>query len=525
MSPATVAEFQSEIGARMGRGDFAGAQAAAAICRAEWPSHSAGWLLGSIAALLADEKETAYALIDACLIANPRDVQCLIQKAECLMALGRRTDASLAAAAAGDCAGSNPAALDAVGEFLVLAREHPRALEIYERAVAAAPCDASILAKRAAVHTYLGHFDRAEADFARLLAISPFDAEALRAAADLRRQTRDANRIDAMQAALAAAPPGGDDAVRLNFGLAKSYEDLGEYESSWRHLEAGNRIERARIQYHAETDRLAIEAIVRAFPAAEAADRDGTSDSPIFIVGLPRTGTTLVERILGSHSAVYSAGELSALSEAIGCCIDRASALKPRDWIEYAGVLGELDGASLRREYLLRSQARRGDRPRFSDKQPLNFLYCGLIFRAFPNARIVHLTRHPLATCYAIYKTLFGGTYPFAYDLAELGEFYLNYRKLMTHWHRVLPGRILDVAYEDVVTAQRATTERMLAYLDLPFEQGCLDFHLNPAPVATASTVQVRQRLYDSSLNQWQNHAAPLEPLRARFQSAGIRID
>jgi len=520
-----VADFEFEIGARLGRGDFAGAQAAAAICRGEWPSHPAGWLLGSIAALLAGEKETALALVDQCLGMNPRDVRCLIQKTECLMALGRRNDALSAAAAAGECAGPNAAALDAVGEFLVLAREHTRALEIYDRAVAAAPSDPSVLAKRAAVHTYLGHFDRAEADLARVLAISPFDAEAMRAAADLRRQTRDANRISDMHAALAAAPPGAEDAARLNFGLAKSYEDLGEYESSWRHLEAGNRIERARLQYHAETDRAAIEAIIRAFPSAEPAKPGGASESPIFIVGLPRTGTTLVERIIGSHSAVYSAGELSALSEAIGCCIDRASTAKPRNWIEYAEALGELDGASIRSEYLLQSQARRGELPRFSDKQPLNFLYCGLIFRAFPNARVVHLTRHPLATCYAIYKTLFRGTYPFAYDLAELGEFYVNYRKLMAHWHSVLPGRMLDVAYEEVVRAQRPTTERMLAYLDLPFEEGCLDFHLNPAPVATASTVQVRQPLYDSSLIQWRHYIAQLAPLRARLESAGISID
>ena len=155
----------------------------------------------------------------------------------------------------------------------------------------------------------------------------------------------------------------------------------------------------------------------------------------------------------------------------------------------------------------------------------MNFYYCALILRAFPKARIVHLTRHPLAACYAIFKTRFRNAYPFSYDLDELGNFYIGYRKLMAHWHQVLPGRILDIAYEDVVTAQKATTQRLLEYLELPFEEACLSFHMNQAPTRTASSVQVRQPLYQSSLQQWQNFAAQLSPLRARLEAAGIPID
>jgi len=145
--------------------------------------------------------------------------------------------------------------------------------------------------------------------------------------------------------------------------------------------------------------------------------------------------------------------------------------------------------------------------------------------RAFPNSRIVHLTRQPLATCYAIYKTRFQGTFPFAYDLTELGDFYIGYRKLMAHWHRVLPGRVLDVAYEDIVTAQEPTTRRLLEYLELPFEDACLDFHLNPDATTTASSAQVRQPLYDSSLLQWRHYAAELDGLRAHLEAAGIAVD
>jgi hypothetical protein len=177
------------------------------------------------------------------------------------------------------------------------------------------------------------------------------------------------------------------------------------------------------------------------------------------------------------------------------------------------------------REYLARSRAKRGDRPRFSDKAPANFYYCGIIFRAFPNARIVHVTRHPLAACYAIYKTRFNGGFAFSYDLGELADYYIGYRQLMDHWHRVLPGRILNVAYEEVVNAQEATTRRLLDYLDLSFETACLDFHLNPTPTSTPSSVQVRQPLYTSSVEQWRHYAEELAPLRDRLVRAGIVLD
>jgi tetratricopeptide (TPR) repeat protein len=523
MNTPTLVEFEAEIGARMARGEFVGAAAAAAACRSAWPSERSGWLLGSIAMLLDDKKESALALADEWLEAHPQDVQCLLQRAECLIAVGDRSGALAAAETAGAQAGGLAPALDAVGEFLVFAREHSRALDIYDRAVAAAPRDASILAKRAVVHRFLGNFELAARDHEAVLTLTPLDAEALKGLAELREQTPERNCVVAMQAALAAAPAQSKEAATLHFGLAKSYEDLGDYSASWRHLTAGNRLERAQLTYDPNTDRAAIERIIEGFSELETVRPDTTGERPIFILGLPRTGTTLVERIIGSHSAVYSAGELSALPEAIGGTMQRTTGVST--WLDYAEALGGLDGESIAREYLVRCQTRRGHQPRFSDKQPTNFYYCALILRAFPNARIVHLTRHPLATCYAIYKTRFHRAYPFAYDLTELGDFYIGYRKLMAHWHRVLPGRLLDVAYEDMVIAQELTTRRLLDYLELPFEDACLDFHLNPDATATASSVQVRQPLYDSSLLKWQHYAAQLDPLRAQLEAAGIAVD
>ncbi len=526
MSAPTVAQFQREIGARLGRGDVSGAAQAAASCREAWPADRTGWLFGSIAALLEDRKDTALALIERRLAAHADDIECLLQRAECLLALGRGAEA-LASADAAAASASTPGTLDAVGDFLTHAGEHRRSLAVYDRALVASPDDPTLRAKRADVHRFLGNFELAAGDFEAALATLPGSPQALKGLVELRRQTPERNAVPALMAALATVPADSAEAALLHFGLAKSHEDLGDSAATWRHLSAANRIERGRIQYDSATDRAVIDRVIAAFPHIEAPGPDTTGERPVFIVGLPRTGTTLIDRIIGSHSQVHSAGELSAMSEAVDAVLRRATPagteFAPTEDGLTAALRG-IDGAQLAAEYLARARGRRGERPRFTDKLPANFLHCALILRAFPNAHIVHVTRHPLATCLAIFSTRFDGTYPFAYDLGEIAEFYIAYHRLMAHWRRVLPERILDVAYEDVVTAFEPTTRRLLDHLGLPFEAACLEFHLNPAPVITKSAVQVRQPLYDTSLDRWQRYASELAPLRARLEAAGIPI-
>jgi tetratricopeptide (TPR) repeat protein len=524
-SSPTLPEFEHRIGSSMANGDLAGAAAAAAQCRAAWPAHPAGWLLGSIVALLAEDKPAALSLIEERLLQDPRNVQCLVQKAECLLALGQRVAAFAAADAAAAAAPAIPAVLDAIAEFLIHAGEHERALKLYDRAVAATPREPTVRAKRAIVHRFLGNFEKAAADYEAVLEVKPAAPKILKGLAELRRQSSERNSIPAMKAALAAAPEGSTDAAILHFGLAKSYEDLSDHAASWRHLTAANRSERARIEYDPDRDREVFEQIIAGFPAVEPVAGDVSGERPIFIVGVPRTGTTLVERIVSGHSQVHPGGEMTAMPEAIMITAERRVDPSLPGWRGYAAMLGELDPQAVAREYLSLARRSRGDRPRFTDKQLTNFLYCGLILRAFPNAGIVHVTRHPLAACFAIYRTRFNGSYPFAYDLTEIADFYVGYHRVMAHWHRILPGRILDLPYEEVVTSLEPTTRRLLEHLGLPFEPACLEFHRNPAPVITTSSVQVRQPLYDSSLHSWQHYAAELAPVRERLEAAGIRVD
>lgn len=526
MRARTLGELQNEVAVHLSRGDFAAASASAAQCRADSPDTAAGWLLGSFAALFGQRKAEALALVEQYLAVNPRHFECLLQRTECLFAIGRREDALAAAGLAADAGAAAAAALDAVGEALVNAGEHGPARDLYDRALKVAPDDVTILGKRAVLNVFLGDFDAAGADYDRVLQLSPTDPHALKGRAELARQTADNNAIAAMNAALARLPADSYEAATVHFALAKSHDDLGDHAASWRHLSIANRLDRRRVSYDRAQDVATIERIIQGFAQVQAITPDFTGESPIFIVGLPRTGTTLTDRILSSHSLVSSGGEPPALADAITAAVDRRAPPGALNWLDFAAALPSLDGPGIAADYLLRMQARRGDRPRFTDKQPANFFYCGVIFRAFPNARIVHVTRHPLAACYAIYKARFRDrAYAFSYDLDELGVFYVAYRRLMSHWHSVLPGRILDLAYEDIVTALEPTTRRLLDYAGLPFEPACLEFHLNPASTGTASAVQVRRPLYESSLQEWRHYEAQLAPLAARLRAAGIAVD
>ncbi len=520
----SLADYQRQFASHMARADWPKAAETAAACRLRFPESPIGWLLGSFVALSANDKAQALALADGGLAVAASDFQCQLQRAESLLALGRRPEAVQAADSAAHSQRDIPAALDAVGTFLVHASEHERALAMYDQAVALAPTERRLRARRAMVLRYLGHFDRAKLDYDTILASNPNDAEALKARGELRLLQPDHTSIVEMEAALATQTD-PEQNIALHFALAKAYGDNGDHPTSWRHLSAGNNLQRTQLRYDTQQDREIFERIMAGFPTVESAHADTTGESPIFILGLPRSGTTLVERILGSHSQVHAAGELAALSSAVGAAINDIQPMEQLDWVDFANLLGRAEGKTIAQGYLTEARAWRGTRPRFIDKQPTNFFYCGLILRAFPKARIVHLTRHPLAATYAIYKTRFRRTYPFSYDLVELADFIIGYRRLMAHWHQVLPGRILDVAYEDMVQSQEPSTRRLLDHCDLTFEDACLQFHKNPAASTTASAVQVRQPIYDSSLHEWRHHAEALRPARARFEAAGISVD
>jgi hypothetical protein len=327
-----------------------------------------------------------------------------------------------------------------------------------------------------------------------------------------------------LERALAVGPGSWQYQVPIRYALAKEHEDLADYAASWRHLSAGAALRRRHLKYDLRTDLATINWITQAYPADSTFAGGFQSAEPIFILGMPRTGSTLVDRIVGSHTDVFSAGELPDFAAALVSAVQRRlGRVPPRQ--ELVAASATIDFAAVGADYLRRTRPRTGRTRHFTDKLPLNYLYCGLIARALPGARIVHVTRHPLANCYAMFKVLFDQGYPFSYDLGELAEYYLGYRRLMAHWHAALPGRIIDIAYEDLVADSAAEAPRLLQALGLAWQPACLEFHKNPAPVATASAAQVRRPIYGTAVSAWRHFERELAPLAARLRVAGVHLE
>lgn len=415
-------------------------------------------------------------------------------------------------------AGEDPTTWRRLCEFHTHLGQHAAAERAARRLVSLRPDDTDARYALASALIAVGLLEEAEMLLDDLIQRAPSDGDAYYNRATLRRQTQERNHLEQLQRALSAA---GDTAARvpLHFAMAKELEDLGSYEVSFEHVAAGAAHRRRMLSYRVENDERAIDQIMQSF-GAEWARRPAAGHEqagPIFIVGLPRSGTTLVERILGRHSKVASVGEVNDLALAV-----MRAAGPSADKSQLIELAAQADLARLGRSYWSAICGYGHVEPFVIDKTPLNFLYLGLIRRALPAARIVHLRRHPLASGYAMFRTLFRMGYPFSYDQRDLARYLIAYHRLMEHWRRTFPGQFLDVDYEALVDDQEATTRRLVDFCALPWDEACLSFHEDPRPSATASAAQVRQPLYRHARDQWRHYARQLQPLAAALEQARI---
>jgi tetratricopeptide (TPR) repeat protein len=394
---------------------------------------------------------------------------------------------------------------------LGVAGRHEEAIAAYRRALELAPQKAAAMCGMAHHLKTIGEQEEAVRQYRACIAARPDHAEAYWSLANLKTFRFDAGEVAAMERLVQDGQLPDESLCMLHNALGLEYEARGDFDRAFANFQRCNSLRRKQESYDPVDTEATHDRVIRFFD--ERRLREGSSDDvhpvPIFIVGLPRSGSTLIEQILASHSQVEGTHELSDLSKLVRSYRGRRNELFP----ETLGHLRAQGWARLGREYVERTAKHRRGAPFFIDKNPNNFVFAGVVKLAMPNAKIINARRHPVDSCLGSYKQLFASGQPFTYDLTELGEYYLQYQRLMDHWHRVLPGFVLDVHYEHVVADFENEVRRMLDFCGLPFEEGCLNFHETRRPVKTASSEQVRRPLYSSSVNLWRNYERHLGEL------------
>ena len=392
-------------------------------------------------------------------------------------------------------------------------RKPDAAVVCYQRAIAIDPDFAEAHVNLGDALRSLGRVGEAIASYDRAVELKPDYVEAHTHRSALQRYEEGDPAIECMVDLLAQADRSDEERMYLNFALGKVQEDLANYDGAFAYFVEGNRLRRQRLSYELAADRKLCADLAAAFVSElpemgmDGYAADTNLPRPVFVVGMPRSGTSLVEQILASHSQVYGAGELGLLERSIHAT----------DW--RSARLSENQLRSVRAAYAAGLQLMQVSEPFLTDKNPLNFWWIGFICAAMPEARVVHVARDPRATCWSNYKHCFASdVIRYAYDLEAIADYYQLYVELMGFWRQKFPGRIYDLSYERLTEDQEGETRRLLEYVGLGWEAQCLNFHETERAVQTTSSLQVRQKLFQGSSDSWQNYAAHLQPLVERLR-------
>lgn len=452
----------------------------------------------------------------------------LAQLARLLVMARRDADALATAARALALQPADALTLDTIGGVYSRLSAHEQAMPCFEQAVAKNPEHAQMRFNYAASLSFSGRFDAAEEQFEAAIALNPRFVKAHSSLSSVRTQTPERNHIARLEALLAGTE-NSVDRLHLHYALAKEHEDLKNRDAVFHHLDTANRRRKVELGYDIAWDRAIFARLRERFSEDSYFIGDGASidprQAPIFVLGMPRTGTTLVDRILSSHPDVESAGELQVMQIALKRLARTPGrhALDP----ETIDASRTLSPAELGHLYMDNAAPYRKSTRRFVDKLPLNFLYVGYLARALPEAKIVCLRRHPLDTVWSNYRHLFAtgfSYYSYSYDLLDTAAYHVMFDELMSFWRQRFPGRVLEVRYETLVEDQESQTRRLLEHCGLSWDERCLNFHRNDAAVATPSKSQVRQPMYRGAMGRWRHYEHYLEPARRYFVERGIEL-
>lgn len=499
---------------------------AADVCREvlerERDSVPGHFLVGLVAVEMGERNAAVNAFASVTRL-QPAHAAAWAQLARLFVRAGQPNRADRALAKAVAHAGREPVVWDTIGTVFSQLGDQAAAREWYEKAAGAAPEHPGFVVNLASACVFLGDTAEAERLLSGLLKVHPGNAQAHWLKATARRAT-DRAHVEEMVRLVAVGNRSAQDFAFLYYGLGKELEDLAEWDRAFEAFARGAKARRSVMKFDERAEIEAYATLERIYTADWLANRTpGAEDAaPVFVVGLPRTGTTLVERIITSHSEVSSAGELQQFGLSIrrlleetvpgrfsAALFEKASALDPR-------ALGE--------GYLEVTRRFRGEGSRYVDKLPSNFLYLPLILAALPRAKVVHLVRDPMDACFASFKQLFADAYPHSYDQAEMARHYARYHKLMDVWRERFPGRFHDVHYEALARDVEPHARALIGYLELPWEDACLAFHEQDTAVATASAAQVREPAHTRSIGRWRRYGERLEPMRLALEAAGIPV-
>ena len=447
---------------------------------------------------------------------GPDVIDYQVHHAKTLSTLGCQNAAKVSADKAVKLKTDDVFLLDTLGVIYSRAGYHEAAIPLFERTVSLNPNQANFHYNLAASAQFSGDFDKAKTAYEDTLRLEPKFYRAWSSLISLKKQTPDSNHLETLIPLFEEASDNAEGQLQLGHAIAKTLEDLGRHHESLEWLLKGKEAKRNQLRYNRTTGQALFSAAKTTSETKQGHSKPSLS-SPIFIVGLPRTGTTLVDRILSSHSDVTSAGELNVFAELIKEKTNTSSNLvmDAETFLETAN----LDLSDIGKAYIENTKDRAQNAVHMVDKMPLNFFYAGLIHRALPNARIIALRRGAMDSCLSNFRQLFSTQYSYynyTFDLEDTAWFYRQFDNLMAHWRETLPkDRFMEVRYEDIVFDQESQTRRLLDFCGLDWEDACMRFHENAAPVSTASSVQVRQPLYSGSIGRWKKYGDKLDVFKA----------
>ncbi|MGK0498393.1 MAG: tetratricopeptide (TPR) repeat protein [Oceanicoccus sp.] len=486
-----------------------------------YPDCADGWYLASCM-LTKIDAVSAFNAVNKAISIDQEERKYKVQKALCVMALGKVTDGKVML----DEMVNEPDLSDLIyariGDAYCDFGFYAAAESCYMHAIEKNDKNYSYHYNLAAVCRFLGKIEKAEKHLSIVIGINPRDYDAYSLRSSISVKTLDNNNIDDIDCLLKDKAVGIQDRINLLFSAAKESEDIESYDKSYSYLSKATALKRKTLQYDINSDLEIINKIISTYDKScfNIASKDGGHEV-IFIIGMPRTGTTLVENILASHDDVHSFGEINYFSESLlKVAKNSLTATNRVDFIEKTKQLNFNDIGVSYLECL-----KNKEQGHFVDKLPFNYLYAGLIHLALPNAKIINLQRNPMDTCYAVYKQLFKDAYPFSYSLNELGHYYVAYQQLMDHWNTVIPGVIHTVNYEDIVANTESEARKLVNYCGLDWQDQCLRFYENKQASTTASATQVRRPIYNSSVGKWRRYEKKMQPIAAILTAAGIAID